>query len=137
MERNYDLGANKKILQSRTKIHCNIIIKMRLNLLKIQRVLSFIPYRISFFPTFRPALIFWILAVDPDAIVKYFLEKGYRVDAVDGSEEICKITREYVKIEVKKMLFSELSFVNKYEGIWACSSILHLSKDELQDVLYK
>ena len=46
---------------------------------------------------------------------KYFLEKGYRVDAVDGSEEICKITREYVKIEVKKMLFSELSFVNKYE----------------------
>ena len=68
---------------------------------------------------------------------KYFLEKGYRVDAVDGSEEICKITREYVKIEVKKMLFSELSFVNKYEGIWACSSILHLSKDELQEVLYK
>lgn len=68
---------------------------------------------------------------------KYFLEKGYRVDAVDGSEEICKITREYVKIEVKKWLFSELSFVNKYEGIWACSSILHLSKDELQDVLYK
>ena len=53
---------------------------------------------------------------------KYFLEKGYRVDAVDGSEEICKITREYVKIEVKKMLFSELSFVNKYEGIWACST---------------
>ena len=50
---------------------------------------------------------------------KYFLEKGYRVDAVDGSEEICKITREYVKIEVKTMLFSELSFVNKYEGIWA------------------
>lgn len=35
---------------------------------------------------------------------KYFLEKGYRVDAVDGSEEICKITREYVKIEVKKMV---------------------------------
>ena len=57
---------------------------------------------------------------------KYFLEKGYRVDAVDGSEEICKITRKYVKIEVKTMLFSELSFVNKYEGIWACSSILHL-----------
>lgn len=68
---------------------------------------------------------------------KYFLERGYRVDAVDGSEEICKITKEYVKIEVKKMLFSELSFVNKYEGIWACSSILHLPKNELQDVLYK
>lgn len=68
---------------------------------------------------------------------KYFLERGHRVDAVDGSKEICKIAREYVGIEVKQMLFSELSFVNKYEGIWACSSILHLPKTELRDVLYK
>lgn len=42
---------------------------------------------------------------------KYFLEKGYRVDAVDGSEEICKITREYVKIEVKNVIFG--TFVRK------------------------
>ena len=30
-----------KNLQSRTKIHCNIIIKMRLNLLKIQKSVEF------------------------------------------------------------------------------------------------
>ena len=32
------------------------------------------------------------------------------------------------------MYFNELSIVNKYDGIWACSSILHLSLDDLVDV---
>lgn len=32
------------------------------------------------------------------------------------------------------MYFNELSRVNKYDGIWACSSILHLSLDDLVDV---
>ena len=35
------------------------------------------------------------------------------------------------------MLFQELSEVDKYDGIWACSSILHLSKQELKPVLEK
>lgn len=29
------------------------------------------------------------------------------------------------------MLFQDLDVVEKYDGIWACSSILHLSLDEL------
>lgn len=68
---------------------------------------------------------------------KYFLEKGYHVDATDGSEEICKIAAAYVGIQVKQMLFEELCDVNKYDGIWACSSILHLSKETLLTVLKK
>lgn len=35
------------------------------------------------------------------------------------------------------MLFQELSAVSEYDGIWACSSILHLSHDELADVMRK
>jgi len=68
---------------------------------------------------------------------KYFLDKGYRVDATDGSGELCKIANEYMGIEVKNMLFSELDEYEKYDGIWACSSILHLSKSELKPVLQK
>lgn len=68
---------------------------------------------------------------------KYFLDKGYRVDATDGSGELCKIANEYTGIEVKNMLFSELDEYEKYDGIWACSSILHLSKSELKPVLQK
>ena len=48
--------------------------------------------------------------------------------------KLCKIASEYTKIKVRGMYFNELSIVNKYNGIWACSSILHLSLDDLVDV---
>lgn len=65
---------------------------------------------------------------------KYFLTKDFNVDAIDGSIELCKIASEYTNIKVRHMYFNELSIVNKYDGIWACSSILHLSLDDLVDV---
>lgn len=68
---------------------------------------------------------------------KYFLEKGYLVEAVDGSEELCKIASKYTGIEVKQMLFQDLHEVEKYDAIWACSSILHLPYTALVDVMKK
>lgn len=65
---------------------------------------------------------------------KYFLDKDFNVEAIDGSIELCKIASEYTNIKVNHMYFNELSIVNKYDGIWACSSILHLSLDDLVDV---
>ena len=65
---------------------------------------------------------------------KYFLEQGFEVDAVDGSEELARMAAEYTGVNVRKMLFCELSEVEKYDGIWACSSILHLPWPELADV---
>ena len=56
---------------------------------------------------------------------KYFLAKDFNVDAIDGSIELCKIASEYTNIKVRHMYFNELSIVNKYDGIWDCSSILH------------
>ena len=66
---------------------------------------------------------------------KYFLSTGMRVDAIDGSEELCKLASKYTGIQVKQMLFEELDVKARYDGIWACSSILHLPKDELKGVL--
>lgn len=68
---------------------------------------------------------------------KYFLEHGFQVTAIDGSKELCRLASEYTGIEVKQMLFQELSDINLYDGIWACSSILHLQKAELKQVLKK
>ena len=68
---------------------------------------------------------------------KYFLEQGYLVDAIDGSEELCKMASELTGIEVRHMYFQELSDVEKYDGIWACSSILHLKHDDLEEVMKK
>ena len=67
----------------------------------------------------------------------YFLKSGFDVTATDGSEELCKYASEYTGIQVKQMLFQDLDEVDYYDGIWACSSILHLSKNELRIVMNK
>ena len=66
---------------------------------------------------------------------KYFLSRGYQVDAVDGSEQLCRIASEYTGIKVRQELFQELDEKEKYDGIWACASILHLPKKQLREVL--
>ncbi len=59
------------------------------------------------------------------------------VDAIDGSEELCRIATAYTGIDVKQMYFQELAETDRYDGIWACSSILHLPYEELAVVLGK
>lgn len=68
---------------------------------------------------------------------KYFLDVGMQVDATDGSEELCRLASEYIGIPVRQMLFEDLDAKAQYDGIWACSSILHLPKAALKDVLKK
>lgn len=68
---------------------------------------------------------------------KCFLSQGFQVEAIDGSEELCKFASEYTGIPVNHMLFQELDAVEQYDGIWACSSILHLPLEELASVLNK
>ena len=68
---------------------------------------------------------------------KYFLERGYNVDASDGSLELCQAAGEYTGIQVKHILFHELDEVEKYDGIWACASILHVKRDGLPDIIHK
>ncbi len=67
----------------------------------------------------------------------YFLQKGYRVEACDGSAEMVKAASEHTGLPVKQMLFSELNEKNYYDGIFACASILHVPYAELPDIISK
>lgn len=66
---------------------------------------------------------------------KYFLSKGFKVDAIDGSEQLCRIAAVNTGIAVRHMMFNELDENELYHGIWACASILHLPRPELADVM--
>lgn len=65
---------------------------------------------------------------------RYFLKRGYQVEAVDGSYEMVKIASELTGLNVKQMLFNELDEYEKYDGIFACASILHVPYKELSDI---
>ena len=66
---------------------------------------------------------------------KYFASQGYRVDAIDGSAELCRLASEYSGVAVRHMYFHRLDAVERYDGIWACSSILHVPAHELPHIL--
>lgn len=68
---------------------------------------------------------------------KAFLQRGYSVEAIDGSSEMCRLAGELCNIQVKCMDFADLNDVNKYDAIWACASLLHVAKTQLPAVLIK
>lgn len=64
-----------------------------------------------------------------------FKKKGYQVEAIDYSTELVEKARELTGIEVRQQSFYELNKVAKYDGIWACASLLHCERDRLTEVL--
>lgn len=68
---------------------------------------------------------------------KEFLNKGYIVEAIDGSSELCKKASNYTGINVKCMDFFDIDEHEKYDGIWACASLLHVEKMYISDLLMK
>ena len=67
----------------------------------------------------------------------YFKNQGYEVIAIDGSEELCKLAREYTGLDVRCMNFFDLRDIGYYDGIWASASLLHVDKKLLINVLKK
>ena len=67
----------------------------------------------------------------------YFKSKGYEVYAIDPEEEFVKHGKELGLQNVFKMNAQEINFVNKFDGIWACASLLHVPSKELKIVFEK
>lgn len=68
---------------------------------------------------------------------KYFIDKGYKVKAIDGSSKMCEFASKYLNQTVDCMKFEELDDINVYDAIWANASILHVKSDELPNILSK
>lgn len=66
-----------------------------------------------------------------------FKKKGYEVEASDYSEELVKKAHELTGINVQHQSFYDLDEDERYDGIWACASLLHCERDRLTEVLQK
>ena len=62
---------------------------------------------------------------------KAFLEKGFK----DGSEKLCNIASSYIGQEVIFTTFQNFKSDIKFNGIWACASLLHLPYKDLKEVI--
>lgn len=65
---------------------------------------------------------------------KVFLQKGYEVEAFDSSIQMVRLSSEYTGLLTRFLRFEDMDYVEEFDGIWACASLLHVSRDELPDV---
>ena len=65
----------------------------------------------------------------------YFKSKGYEVMGIDPEPVFVKHAKE---LGLNAVVGDALSFVSdhKFDGIWACASLLHLSKDEMAKAIH-
>ena len=71
----------------------------------------------------------------PGRDVLAFLKQGFRVTAFDASEKMVEIASTQTGVAALQMRFQELKYKQKFDGIWACASLLHVPFCELEDVL--
>lgn len=65
----------------------------------------------------------------------YFKNLGYSVLPLDASEKMCEIATSTTGIKAIKKTFEELCFKEQFDGIWACASLLHVSRGSLPQIL--
>lgn len=69
--------------------------------------------------------------------VKAFSEMGFEVEAFDASAELVALARQLSGKPVAQMRFQDVDAVERYDGIWCCASLLHVSDAELPGVMTK
>ncbi len=60
-----------------------------------------------------------------------FLRLGHEVVSIDASERMVEATRSVTGGDVRQIAFEAAEFEDEFDGIWACSSLLHIPRQEL------
>jgi 2-polyprenyl-3-methyl-5-hydroxy-6-metoxy-1,4-benzoquinol methylase len=62
---------------------------------------------------------------------KVFLDLGYKVHAIDASEELGKLAEQQIKQAIEITTFQQFNSPQSFDAIWACASLLHAPMQEL------
>jgi len=66
-----------------------------------------------------------------------FLKMGYKVEPMDGSPIFCSIAENVTHLKIKNLRFTQLNERRKYDGVWACASLLHVPFKDLPSIFAK
>ena len=66
---------------------------------------------------------------------KVFIDAGYEVVSVDGSMKMCDATSKLTGTVAVCSTFQEYKTTDTFDGIWACASLLHLSINDIEEVV--
>ena len=66
-----------------------------------------------------------------------FIEQGFNVEAFDASNALAELATQLIGKEVAVDTFQTYQTMAKFDGIWACASLLHVSFLELPNVMQR
>ena len=64
---------------------------------------------------------------------RYFIRHGYRVVAFDASKKMRNLCRQYPFAYCLRRSFDEIEFVEEFDAVWACASLLHLRPEKIRE----
>jgi SAM-dependent methyltransferase len=66
-----------------------------------------------------------------------FAEKGFEVTAFDASAALVRLAQAHLGQPVHQLRFQDITWRNRFDGIWACASLLHVPLAELPDAVQR
>lgn len=66
-----------------------------------------------------------------------FRERGYAVTAMEPSPALAALAEAHCGLPVEILRFQEIDWHERFDGIWACASLLHVTLAELPEVLQR
>ena len=63
----------------------------------------------------------------------HFLNNGFAVTAFDASNEMARMAAGLIGQPVLRLSFRDVDFVERFDGVWANASLLHVSRDEIDE----
>lgn len=61
----------------------------------------------------------------------YFQKQGYQVTALEPSKNLCREIRKVFSREIVCSNIQNYRPTERYDGIWACASLIHLKEEEV------
>lgn len=66
-----------------------------------------------------------------------FVDTGFVVTAIEPSENLARVAEGIIGQEVERRRVQDVTEQGVYDGIWACSSLLHIPHDEQPGVIFR
>lgn len=67
--------------------------------------------------------------------MKALRERGFQVLGIDGSEQLAARATAFSGANCLAVRFDQLKFTSRFDGVWACASLLHVPKQQLARIL--
>ena len=64
--------------------------------------------------------------------ILYFKSLGYEVYGIDSNKTFCEHAKKLGLNNIYEMKVEDMNFINMFDGIWACASLLHVKPSDLK-----